>query len=42
MESLLFGTARRYHYLREVLQRYCIRVGRGTGVGRPMLWKLKG
>jgi hypothetical protein len=36
------GTSRRYHYLREVLRRYCERVGRGAGVGRPILWKLKG
>jgi hypothetical protein len=27
--------------VRRVCERYCIRVGRGAGVGRPILWKLK-
>jgi hypothetical protein len=35
------GTSRRYRYLREVLRRYCEKVGRSAGVGRPWLWRLK-
>jgi hypothetical protein len=35
------GTSRRYHYLRDVLDRYCIRVGRAETVGRPWLWRLR-
>jgi len=37
------GTSRRnaYRYLRDVLERYCIRAARGSGVGRPLLWKLR-
>ena len=37
------GTSRRhaYRYLREVCERYCERAGRGTGLGRPVLWRLR-
>ena len=37
------GTSRRhaYRYLRDVLERYCIRAARGSGVGRPILWRLR-
>jgi hypothetical protein len=37
------GTSRRnaYRYLRDVLERYCIRAARDSGVGRPLLWKLR-
>jgi hypothetical protein len=37
------GGSRRhaYRYLRVVLERYCERVGRGTGWGRPILWRLR-
>jgi hypothetical protein len=37
------GTSRRhaYRYLRDVLERYCERVGRDTGIGRPLLWRLR-
>jgi hypothetical protein len=36
-------TSRRnaYIYLRKLLPRYCEKVGRGAGVGRPILWNLK-
>jgi hypothetical protein len=27
--------------VRRVCERYCIRVGRGAGIGRPILWKLR-
>ena len=30
-----------HRYLRDVLKRYCIRAARGSGVGRPLLWKLR-
>jgi hypothetical protein len=37
------ATSRRhaYRYLRDVLERYCVRVGRGAGRGPPILWKLR-
>ena len=37
------GTRRRhaYRYLREVLERYCERVGRASTVGKPVLWRLR-
>ena len=27
--------------VRRVCERYCKRVGRGTGIGRPLLWRLR-
>ena len=27
--------------VRRVCERYCERVGRGTGIGRPLLWRLR-
>jgi hypothetical protein len=37
------GTSRRhaYQHVREVCERYCERVGHGSGVGRPILWRLR-
>jgi hypothetical protein len=37
------NTSRRhaYRYLRDVCERYCIRVGRSSTVGRPILWRLR-
>lgn len=37
------GTSRRdaYRYLRDALERYCVRVGRDVGGGRPLLWRLR-
>jgi hypothetical protein len=34
-------TKSRRSYLHEVLRRYCEKVGRSAGVGRPWLWKLR-
>jgi hypothetical protein len=35
------GRHRQRQSLRRVLDRYCIRIGRAGGMGRPILWKLK-
>jgi hypothetical protein len=37
------GTSRRhaYRHVRDVCERYCVRAGRASTVGRPILWRLR-
>jgi hypothetical protein len=31
-----------YRYVRRALERVAVRIGRAGGIGRPILWRLKG